>query len=177
MYVPHPHTSDVLANILLDQCVFQYNLENKISSVVVDNCTTNDSMMDILLGKFETNYLILGGKFLHMRCSAHILNLIVKDGLDVIGHGIERIRDCIAFWVATPKRYEKFDDSTRFLKIQSTTKIHLDCKTRWNSTYLMLESTLPCKANFERLKCTNVRLNFSLPSANDWKFAEMVCEN
>lgn len=138
MYVPHPHTSDVLATILMDQCLFEYNLENKISSIVMDNCTTNDSMMDILLGKFETNSLILGGKFLHVRCSAHILNLIVKDGLDVIGNGIERIRDCIAFWVATPKRYEKFEDLARFLKIQSTTKIHLDCKTRWNSIYLCL---------------------------------------
>lgn len=130
MYVPHPHTSDVLETVLIDRCLFEYNLENKISSIVVDNCTTNDSMMDILLGMSENNSLILGGKFLHMRCSAHILNLIVKDGLDVIGNGIGRIRDCIAFWVATPKRYEKFKDSASFLKIQSTKKIHLDCKTR-----------------------------------------------
>lgn len=90
MYVPHPHTSDVLVAILMDQCLFENNLENKISSIVVDNCTINDSMMDILLGKFENNSLILGGKFLYMRCSAHILNLIVKDGLDVIGNGIEK---------------------------------------------------------------------------------------
>ena len=117
MYVPHPHTSDVLATILMDQCLFEYNLENKISSIIADNCTTNNSMMDILLGKFENNSLILGGKFLHMRCSAHILNLIVKDGLDVIGNGIKRIHDYTAFWVATPKRYEKFEDSARFLKI------------------------------------------------------------
>lgn len=40
----------------------------------------------------------------------------------------------------------------------------------------MLESALPSKANFERLKHTNLRLNFSLPSANDWKFVEMICE-
>ena len=111
-----------------------------------------------------------------MRYSAHILNLIVKNGLDVIGNGIEQIHDCIAFWVATPKRYEKFEDSARYLKIQSTKKIHLDCKTQWNSTHLMLESALPYKANFERLKRINVRLNFSLPSANDQKFAEMICE-
>jgi len=162
MYVPHPHTSDVLANILLDQCVFQYNLENKISSVVVDNCTTNDSMMDILLGKFENYYLVLSGKFLYMRYNAHIFNLIVKDGLDVIGNGIERIRDCIAFWVPSSKRYEKFEDSARFLKIQSTKKIHLDCKTRWNSTYLMLESALPYKANFERLKPYKCEVKFFL---------------
>ena len=130
LYVPHPHTSDPLANVLMDQCLFEYNLETKNSLVVVDNCPTNDSMMDILLGKFASTSLILDGKFLHMRCSAHILNLIAKDGLDVIGKGIERIRECIAFWVATPKRYEKFEDSARFLKISSTKKIHLDCKTR-----------------------------------------------
>uniref|UniRef100_A0A7C9A9N4 hAT-like transposase RNase-H fold domain-containing protein n=1 Tax=Opuntia streptacantha TaxID=393608 RepID=A0A7C9A9N4_OPUST len=176
LYVTHPHTSDVLASVLMDRCLFLYNLENKISSIVVDNCTTNDSMMDILLGKFDSSSLMLVGKFLHMRCSAHILNLIVKDGLEVIGSGIERIRECIAFWVATPKRYEKFEDSARFLRIQATKKIHLDCKTRWNSTYLMLDSALPYKANFERLKRMNARLNFSLPNADDWKFAEMICE-
>jgi len=127
--------------------VFQYNLENKISCVVVNNCITNDSMMDIFLRKFEANSFILDRKLLHMRYSAHILNLIVKDGLDVIGNGIERIRDCIAFWIITPKRYENFEDSARFLKIQLTKNIHLDCKTRWNSTYLMLESGLSYKAN------------------------------
>ena len=104
-------------------------------------------MMNILLGKFETNYLIFGGQFLHMWYSAHILNLIVKDGLDVIGNRITRIRDCIAFWVVTPKRYKKFEESVRFLKIPSTKKIHLDSKTKWNSTYLMLEYDFPYKVN------------------------------
>ena len=44
--------------------------------------------MDILFGKFASSSRMLGSKFLHMRCSAYILNLIVKDGLDVIGNGI-----------------------------------------------------------------------------------------
>ena len=109
--MPHPHTSDALANVLMDQCLFPFNLENKISSIDLDNCTTNDLMMSMLLGKFDSSSLILDGQFLHMRCSVHILNLIVRDGLDVIGMGIERIRECIAFWVATPKRFEKFEDS------------------------------------------------------------------
>ena len=77
----------------------------------MDNGITNDLMMSMLLGKFDSGSLILDGKFLQMRCSAHILNLIVKDGLDVIGMGIERIHECIAFWVPTPKRFEKVEDS------------------------------------------------------------------
>lgn len=61
--------------------------------MVVDNCSTNDAMMDILTPRFSEESLILKGRFLHMRCSAHILNLIVQDGLDVIGEGIKRVRD------------------------------------------------------------------------------------
>jgi len=37
---------------------------------------------------------------------------MVKDGMDEIGSGLERIHYCITFWVA--KRYEKFEDSTKF---------------------------------------------------------------
>lgn len=77
--------------------------------------------------------------------------------------------------MATPKRFEKFEDSARYLKIISTKKIHLDCKTRWNSTCLMLQSAFPYKANFERLKRVNAKFNFALPSAHDWQFAELVC--
>jgi len=41
---------------------------------------------------------------------------------------------------------------------------------------LRLDSTLPYKANFERLKCVNGKYNFSLPSVPNKKFAELVCE-
>ena len=40
----------------------------------------------------------------------------------------------------------------------------------------MVQSALPYKANFERLKRVNHKFNFSLPNAPDWQFAELVCE-
>ena len=63
-----------------------------ISSIVVDNATTNDAMMNVLMDKLETSSLILGGDFVHMRCSAHILNLIVRDRLVVIDFAICKVR-------------------------------------------------------------------------------------
>ena len=54
---------------------------------------------------------------MHMRCAAHILNLIVKDGLDVIQPAIKKIRDSVAFWTATPKRVEKFEEMAKFVKV------------------------------------------------------------
>lgn len=54
-------------------CIYKYGLENKVSSVVLDNCATNNAMMDIIKGKFEASSFMLGGDFLHMRCCEHIL--------------------------------------------------------------------------------------------------------
>lgn len=139
--MPCPHTKDVLCETLLS-CLMDWNLDRKISSITVDNCSTNDAMIDSLLQKLDTDSLLLGGDLFHMRCCAHILNLIVKDGLNVIKEGVEKIRESVAYWTATPKREEKFEESARQLRVPSTRKLGLDCVTRWNSTYLMLSTTI-----------------------------------
>ena len=84
----------------------------------MDNCSTNDAMLDAIINKlFMNDSLLLGGRVLHMSCCVHILNLIVKDGLEVIGEGIERIHDSVHFWTATPSRFEKFEEAARQLRV------------------------------------------------------------
>ncbi|XP_074315151.1 zinc finger BED domain-containing protein RICESLEEPER 2-like [Silene latifolia] len=173
-FVPCPHTQGVIAKVLMD-CLSQYGLESKISAVVVDNCTTNDAMMKIILKNFEKKCLILSGAFLHLRCSAHILNLIVKDGLEFIESGIAKVRGCVSFWMSTPKRIEKFEESCRFQGINNSKRLILDCKTRWNSTFAMLESALPYEDVFVRLKRLNEKLKFDIPSHEDWMLASIIC--
>ena len=87
-----------------------------------------------------------------MRRATHVLNLIVKEGLDVIEVEIEKIRESVAYWLATPSRMEKFEDAARQLRITCNKKLSLDCKTRWNSTYLMLSIAITYKDVFPRLK-------------------------
>jgi hypothetical protein len=60
-----------------------------------------------------------------MRCAAHILNLIVKDGLELLKDAIENIRDSVAYWTATPKRIEKFEEIAKFVKVDIKIKIGL----------------------------------------------------
>ncbi|KAK2661526.1 hypothetical protein Ddye_000100 [Dipteronia dyeriana] len=153
IYVPAPHYASTLADELWN-CLLDWNVDGKLFALTVDNCTVNDSMIkNYLLPKFSIGSLLLGGKLFHMRCSAHILNLIVKDGLDVIGDGIEKVRETVTYWSQSSRRLELLEDTAiRQLKMKSPKKLMLDCKTRWNSTYMMLEVALMYKDVFIRLQ-------------------------
>ena len=150
VYVPSPHTRDILVN-----CFLEWNIDRKLFTINVDNCSTNDAMIRFLLNKLDTSSLMLGGSILHMRCATHILNLIVQDELSLIGDGIGRIRDSMIYWTESPKKRQKFEKNARQLCVQCNKVLVLDCKTRWNSTYLMLSTILiykdvfPCLAKRE----------------------------
>ena len=103
-----------------------------------------------------------------------MLNLVVKEGLDVIRVEIEKIHDNVAFWSATPSRVEKFEDATRQLRIPCNKKLCLDCRTRWNSTYLMLSMAIAYKDVFPRLK-QHEKLYTIVSSEEEWNLAKEVC--
>lgn len=54
-------------------------------------------------------------------------------------------------------------------------KLSLDCVTRWNSTYLMLETAICYKDVFGRLDKREEQFK-SNPSESEWSFAIQVCE-
>ena len=62
----------------------------------------------------------------HMCCYAHILNIIVKNGLKEIDEAIERIQDSVVYWTASQKREEKFKEAARQLHINLGKKLELD---------------------------------------------------
>uniref|UniRef100_A0A0A9GNR2 BED-type domain-containing protein n=1 Tax=Arundo donax TaxID=35708 RepID=A0A0A9GNR2_ARUDO len=173
MYVPCSHTGEVICDALY-KCLQSWDLDRRISTVTLDNCSTNDNMIGLMETRLGASNMLLKGKWLHMRCCAHILNLIVKDGMEVIGTAVAHIRDSVAYWVATPKRYEKFEKTALDENVELEKKLHLDCKTRWNSTYIMLRIALPYRKVFERLD--ELDRNYVCPPEDDWIFATTVCE-
>ena len=60
--------------------------------------------MKIVLNKLQVSSLILGGKLLHVHWVAGILNLVVQEGLNVIGDGIEKVQSSVYFLTQLPKR-------------------------------------------------------------------------
>jgi hypothetical protein len=98
--------------------------------VTLDNCTTNDNLMCSMQDKLPLPSLMLDGKLLHIRCAAYIINLIVKDGMNVMDKGIERVRDSVEFWCATSKRHERFERTIAQMNVKYDRRIALDCKIR-----------------------------------------------
>ena len=99
----------------------------------------------------------------------------MKSGLEAIEFGVERIHDSVTFWTATPKRIEKFEEAARQLKLGYDKRLVLDCKTRWNSTYLMLSVSLNYKDVFYCLKQSEPQYK-SLLEDNDWDLAKETCD-
>lgn len=173
IYIPCPYTADVLCDALIN-CLMDWNIDQNLSTLTLDNCSTNDSLVNLLLNKLYSNTLWMDGTFLHMRCCDHILNLIVKDGLEVIFEAIEKVRESVAFWSATPKRNEKFEETARQLKVSCTKKLILDYKTRWNSTYFMLNVAICYKDVFKRLKQREPFYKY-VPLDEEWEMAQEIC--
>ena len=101
--MPSLHTKEVLSSVLLDT-LLKWNIDRKLSIVTMDNYSTNDAVIKIILDKLQCGALIMRGSMFHMCCAAHVLNLIVQDGLDVIGSCIEKVQESVGFWTASTKR-------------------------------------------------------------------------
>ena len=54
-------------------------------TITLDNATNNNGLVDCLKDQLSLNdALVCDGEFIHVRCCAHVLNLIVQSGLKVI---------------------------------------------------------------------------------------------
>lgn len=81
-----------------------WNIDKKLSILVVDNCSTNDAIVDDVLTKLQHISLMLCDSLFHMCCYAHILNLVVQDGLSVIKVVIAKISNSVAYWTTSPQK-------------------------------------------------------------------------
>jgi hypothetical protein len=72
----------------------------------------------------------LEGEFLHMRCAAHILNLVVNEGLKELDDCVSNIRNVVKFVRSSLLRMIKFKECIKCEKIQCMKTVSLDVQTR-----------------------------------------------
>ena len=141
MHVPPPRTGFDIAECIY-KCLKEWEIEDKIFTISADNATYNDRAVKRLKEIFSrVRKLSCGDKLFHIRCCAHILNLLVKDGLTKIECIIEDVREGIKYINHSEGRRQTFSNVTHQLQIRDQ-KLFLDVPTRWNSTYDMLSFAL-----------------------------------
>lgn len=80
---------------------------------------------------------------LHIRCVVHIFNLIVQEGMKVVGFSINQIRESVKYVKGSEGQMRTFKASVAKIGgINTKMGLRMNVVIRWNSTFLMLESAL-----------------------------------
>lgn len=176
------HKGDDIGKNLV-RCVTEWGLE-RVMTITVDNASSNDSGVSYLRRQLQkTN--IANGKFLHMRCSAHITNLIVRDGLKEVDPSVKRVRGAIRYIKDGTSRLVKFKEIAEEENVNSKAFLKLDVPTRWNSTYLMLKAAIVYEKVFLRLIEEDINYVLDLseerggdghPDEFDWENSKKLAE-
>ena len=116
----------------IEDYLFQWSID-KVFTITVDNASANDSAITILKKRFKSwdgFAIVCDGEFLHMRCAAHILNLVVSEGLKEMNKSIELIRHAVKYVKSSPSRKRKFIMLAERERVESKSLLTLDCPTR-----------------------------------------------
>lgn len=120
------------------------------------------------------NALLLKGELFHIRCAAHVLNLIVQDGLKAILPVLVNVRETVKYVKASTSRKEKFQFISEQVNAPDISLVS-DVPTRWNSTYDMLEIAIKFRHAFVRLKERDSSYKFC-PSNDDWSHVTILMD-
>ena len=120
--------------------------------MTVDNASSNLTTIKFLQRVTKDwNGAVLGNEYMHMRCCAHILNLIVGEGLKEIDASVAKVREAVRYVKSSPNRNQTFRSFMEWLGLESKSLLSLDVSTRWNSTYIMLETAEKFEKVFLRM--------------------------
>ncbi|XP_024164338.1 zinc finger BED domain-containing protein RICESLEEPER 1-like [Rosa chinensis] len=137
---------------LIESCLIQWGIE-RVLTISVDNAATNKHAIDYVRKKMVnwSKKPVLGGKFLHVRYLAHILNLILRSRLTILDRSVGLIRNAVKYVRSSSSRLEVFKKCVEKEKMQSKKICVLDVPTKWNSTFIMLETALELKKAFYKM--------------------------
>jgi hypothetical protein len=99
---------------------------------------------------------------------------VVNDGLKTNELSISKIRTALKFVRSSTQRMDKFKECVGFARITSQKSLCLDVPTRWNSTYLMLETAEKFQVAFDKLDIEDTSYleyfgaGSSPPNYDDW---------
>ncbi|GMI87890.1 DAYSLEEPER [Hibiscus trionum] len=158
--------------MMIENCLLSLGID-KIFTITVDNASSNDVAVNYLRKKFSPRKsCIANGKYLHMRCMTHIVNLIVVEILKEMNKSVARVRGAVRYVRQSPTRLKRFMERVEVEKIDCKKILCLDVCTRWNSTYLMLDTAQNFERAFERFEEQDTKFRAELELGEGWPTIE-----
>jgi len=177
------HKGEIIG-IALKNCMNDWYIRS-ICCVTVDNASANNLTINYLnrgMGVWN-GYTLFNREYLHMRCCAHILNLIVLDELKYVDALVRRFKVACKFVKSSPSRLVTFKKCAYYVGVCSKAMVTLDVVTWWNSTYIMLNIAEKYEHMFYCLEHVDAAIVTSLGGESggcldhdDWERSRDFCE-
>ncbi|KAL6850133.1 hypothetical protein ACP4OV_020760 [Aristida adscensionis] len=167
--VKYPHTGLAIEEAIT-KCFSEWGIKSKMFTITLDNASNNMTACGLLRENGETE-LLFGGEHILVRCCAHILNIIVQDGVAIAQKAIELIRDLIRHINSSPSRIQAFNELTVRAGLPSKAGLLLDIPNRWNSTHDMILEAIKYKVVLKRYADAQLE---PTPTETEWSNAEAI---
>ena len=114
----------------IKQCLPEQGF-NRLLAITLDNASANEKAMSEYKKRNGTNKdVICHYDFVHVRCCAYFLNLIVKEGTNVALDSIERIRNMVKYVKGSLQRLALFKSCVERKQLRCKSSLQLDVSTK-----------------------------------------------
>ncbi|GLU22056.1 hypothetical protein SLE2022_381560 [Rubroshorea leprosula] len=172
--VPYPD-SDGAINQAVVSCLTDWNLENRLLTLTLDESFANETLNGNLRGFFSVkNPLMLNGQLLIGNCYARVISHLAQEALGAMGETVQKIRESVKYVKTSDVCEDKFLEVKQQLQVPSTKDLFIDDQTKWNTTYHMLVAAGELKEVFACLETADPDYRIA-PGMDDWKRMEILC--
>jgi hypothetical protein len=192
-HLPGLHTGKDLCETLVAKCD-QFGILDNILGITTDNAANIDKLLGCFEQACHDRCIPFDRKQQHVRCMAHVANLAVQTLLRGLGAEasdgdsspnsdtttqagqlpcIAKLRRLVVNIRGSPQRREEFKGQCGECGTPRK-EVILDTRTRWNSTYAMIERARELRAPLDHVAKT--RRDLSELSDEDWELLEVVAQ-
>lgn len=168
-----PHSGIVISQAVFE-CCQQWEIEDKVITMTMDNASSNDVAAINLVGKFAArsspNFV---PEYFHVRCCAYIINLIVNDGTAPLEPLISKLRETMKYLKKSPSRMHRIVGICKSLNIPIGRGLCLDVATRWGSTNRMLVALKQYRPALNEYALVDSTYAWN-PSNRDWNLFSTI---
>lgn len=166
----YPHTGFAIEEAIMS-CLTYWGIRSKLFTITLDNASNNNSACQELI-KNHKNALMFEGQHLHVRCCAHILNILVQDGMKIIKPTIHKLRELLKHLDSSVSRMQDFNSMANSKNLPSKLSFSFDTPTRWNSTYKMIVEGLMYRSVLDSYANQHGEV---APTELEWQKVESIC--